>query len=137
MILNTNNLPWFISGELRTIINYYLADNYRACVLNFHGLDCSADGIDNCPVRIAVDTDGTLILIASFIYLEGPPFRNISIKMSFDFVAQQVYYLGRYLDLKREQQKFAVWEKKFVEAYRKGLYKVNVTQVIEVQGVVD
>lgn len=133
MILNTNNLPWFISKELRTIIDYNISDFSRACVLNCFATDYSADSFENYPVKIAIDTDGTLIMIASYLYLEGPPFRNLQIKTNFNFVDHQVHYYNKVVPLSGEQSKFRIWEAGFVEAYRRGVYKVRVSPIYEVE----
>jgi hypothetical protein len=132
MILNTNNLPWCISKELRTIINYNISDYSRACVLNCSDPEYSIESAENYPVKIAIDTDGTLIMIASYLYLDGPPFRNIVIKLNFDFVAHQVRFFDKVVSLSGEYKKFSIWEKSFVEAYRLGKYKVKVSPICEV-----
>lgn len=132
MILNTNNLPWFISKELRTIIDYNISDFSRACVLNCFDPDYSADSGENYPVKIAIDTDGTLIMIASYMYLEGPPFRNLQIKINFDFAGRVVRHFDRVLPVSGQQKMFRIWETAFVELYRRGIYKIKVSPIYEV-----
>jgi Protein of unknown function (DUF2787) len=133
MILNTNNLLWFISKELRAIINSNISEFQSACVMTCFdpGFLFESDG--NYPVKIAIDTDGTLILISSYLYLQGPPFKNIQIKMNFDFVGHQATYFNKVFPLQGEQKKFSIWEKDFVESYRRGIYKVRIAPVYEVK----
>ncbi len=129
MILNTNNLPWFISKDLRAIINNNISEFQSACVITCFDPGFLFGSDENYPVKIAIDTDGTLILITSYLYLQGPPFRDIQIKMIFDFIDQQARYFDKVVPLHGEQKRFVLWEKNFIESYRRGTYKVKVAPI--------
>ena len=133
MILNTNNSPWFISKDLRAIINNNISEFQSACVLTCFDPNFLFDSDENYPVKIAIDTDGTLILISSYLYLQGPPFRDLLIKMNFDFVGQQARYFDKVVSLQGEQKRFAIWEKNFIESYRRGKYRVKVAPIYEIK----
>lgn len=79
------------------------------------------------------DQQGILILISSYLYLQGPPFKDIQIKMNFDFVAQQARYFVKVAPLDGEQKSFAIWETNFIESYRQGKYKVKVAPIYEIK----
>lgn len=133
MILNTNNLPWFISKELRAIINSNISEFSKACVLTCFDPNYMVDTDENYPVKIAVDTDGTLILISSYLYLQGPPFRDLQIKMNFDFVGHTARYFDKIVNLQGEQKRFLIWEKGFVESCRRGVYKIRMAPIYEIE----
>lgn len=132
MILNTNNLPWFVSPEFRAVINANISDHSRACVLKCSVSDYYLDGMDDSQIRIVIDTDGTLVLIACCLYLEGQPGSNIQLLSMFDFAAGLFRYCGKDLPLRQEEKRFRLWENSFVDSCRRGIYKVRVVSIAEV-----
>ncbi|QEM67831.1 hypothetical protein FO488_06460 [Geobacter sp. FeAm09] len=129
MFLNTNNLPWLIAKELRTIIHSHISDRFTACVLT---CESRLPTTGHCPAEIAIDTDGTIIFIASFPDTAASP--GVTAEMSFDFVAREARYDGQGpVPLDGEQERFQAWERTFVASSLAGAYRVAVAPILELE----
>ncbi len=131
MFLNTNNLPWLISKELRTIIHAHISDRFMACVLT-----CQSPGHPACagghrPAEIAIDTDGTIIFITSFSCADAPS--AVAEEVSFDFVTRQARYGRERVPLEGEQKRYQEWESAFVASSLAGAYRVTVAPILELE----
>lgn len=129
MFLNTNNLPWLISKELRTVIHAHISDHFTACVITFQ---CRIPAAGHRPAEIAIDTDGTIIFIASLSDAAASP--EMTEDISFDFVARE----ARYGDLEPvpldgEQERYQEWEGAFVASSLAGAYRVAVAPILELE----
>lgn len=129
MFLNTNNLPWHISKEFRTIIHAHISDRFTACVLTYRS-PVSAAGPDSPhPAEIAIDTDGTIIFITSFSDTETST--GAAEELSFDFVTRQARVGQGSVPLEGEQERYRRWESAFVASCLAGAYRVEVAPILE------
>ncbi|WP_191965654.1 DUF2787 family protein [Oryzomonas sagensis] len=129
MFLNTNNLPWLISKELRTVIHAHISDRFTACVIAFQ---CRTPAVGHHPAEIAIDTDGTIIFITSFS--DAADFSEATEKTSFDFVAREARYDGgEPVPLDGEQGRYQEWEDAFVASSLAGAYRVAVAPILELE----
>lgn len=137
MILNTNRLPFPLSPGLKAIILQNIADSFMACVVNFHQRNSSPkDDGGNRPVEIAVDTDGSLIYIADFRFVDSPQRHEPIPETRFDFSQGEAHYHDAVEPLHREQERFQEWEYAFVTEFRLGNYKVEVAPLLELEEIV-
>jgi hypothetical protein len=129
VFLNTNNLPWLISKELRTIIHAHISDRFTACVLTFQSRVPTAG---HHPAEIAIDTDGTIIFIASFPDADASS--DVTEEACFDFVAREARYDGQEpVPLEGEQERYQAWESAFVASSLAGAYRVTVAPILELE----
>lgn len=129
MFLNTNNLPWLISKELRTVIHGHISDRFTACVLTYQS---RMPATGHHPAEIAIDTDGTIIFIASFP--DTAASTDVTGEVFFDFVARQARYGGQErVPLEGEQERYLDWEKAFVASSLSGAYRVSVAPILELE----
>ncbi|WP_191966138.1 DUF2787 family protein [Oryzomonas japonica] len=129
MFLNTNNLPWLISKELRTVIHAHISDRFTACVITFQ---CRTPAAGHHPAEIAIDTDGTIIFITGFS--DTAVSSEATEDSSFDFVARAARYGGREpVPLEGEQERYQEWEGAFVASSLAGAYRVAVAPILELE----
>jgi len=131
VFLNTNNLPWLISKELRTIIHAHISDRFTACVLTCQSPERAAGGGGHHPAEIAIDTDGTIIFITSFSCTDAPS--GLTEEMTFDFVARQARFGQEWVPLEGGQERYQEWEKAFVASSLSGAYRVTVAPILELE----
>ncbi|GFE61668.1 DUF2787 family protein [Geobacter sp. AOG2] len=132
MFLNTNNLPWLISKELRTILHAHISDRFTACVLTCQSSSHFAGAGGHSPAEIAIDTDGTIIFITSFIDTDVSS--GVREQACFDFVAREVRYDGKErVPLEGEQERYQEWENAFVASSLAGAYRVTVSPILELE----
>jgi hypothetical protein len=128
VFLNTNNLPWLISKELRAIIHAQISDRFSACVISYQSSPM-ADG--HQPAEIAIDTDGTIIFISSFSRTDAST--EATEEINFDFVARQARRGGERVLLEGERERYLDWENAFVSASLSGAYRVTVSPILELE----
>ncbi|WP_188055245.1 DUF2787 family protein [Oryzomonas rubra] len=129
MFLNTNNLPWLISKELRTVIHAHISDHFTACVITFQ---CRIPAAGHHPAEIAIDTDGTIIFITSLS--DAADFSEAAEETYFDFVARAARYGGREpVSLEGGQERYQEWEGAFVASSLAGAYRVAVAPILELE----
>jgi len=131
VFLNTNNLPWLISKELRAIIHAHISDCFTACVLTCQSSGHLAGTDGHHPAEIAIDTDGTIIFITSFSSADAPS--ELTEEMNFDFVARQARYGRERVQLEGEQERYQEWESAFVASSLSGAYRVTVAPILELE----
>lgn len=131
MFLNTNNLPWLISKELRAIIHAHISDRFTACVITCQSPGHPAGTGSHHPAEIAIDTDGTIIFITSFSCADTPS--AATEEMSFDFAARQARYGRERVPLEGEQKRYQEWESAFVASSLAGAYRVMVAPILELE----
>lgn len=128
MFLNTNNLPWLISKELRTAIHAHISDRFTACVITFQ---CRVPAAGHHPAEIAIDTDGTIIFITSFWDTASS---EVTEELYFDFVAREARYDGQeFVPLDGEHERYQEWEGAFVASSLAGAYRVAVAPILELE----